>query len=532
MIANRELNLEDYLQICRRRIKVVVIPALLATGLGFAISFLFTPKYTSVSLLRVEGQVVPTGYVKPIVTERVSDRMLSLEQNVLSRNRLQPMVIRLGLATKWKSVDQVVEQIRNNVVVSMADPNAPSTSSSSSSSSSSSKTPTALSFRKKTLPDETDDVPGFNVSFTANNPRDAQQICAEITSMLLQENLELREQVAQNTTDFLAAQLGQAKRNLDDLDNKLSEFKKTYIGRLPLDAEKNLAILSGLSRQLDAAAQLLDRAQQDKSFTESLLAQQMTAWKASQTAPDLPSLRQQLVNLQDQLVLMRGLYTDDHPDVVKIKKDIEGLQAKLKEDVSSAVKSGASSREETEAEAIKPVPPEIVRLREQIHLDDGIIDRATTEQKQLQGQINVYQSKLAVSPDVEEEYRQLTRDTDTAHTIYNNLLTDKSAAEMQTEMERKQQGEQMKLLDPASLPSSPSFPVRWMFALGGLGGGLALGLGVALWHELRDKGIRNEGDVVAALELPMLVSVPWVTAQEGHQERIGAFGLSFGKRTG
>jgi succinoglycan biosynthesis transport protein ExoP len=77
-------------------------------------------------------------------------------------------------------------------------------------------------------------------------------------------------------------------------------------------------------------------------------------------------------------------------------------------------------------------------------------------------------------------------------------------------MEQEQRGELMRLLNPANLPETPSFPVRWMFAAGGLGAGLALGLGLAMWLELRDKSIRDEQDVMAALELPMLVSMPWI----------------------
>jgi succinoglycan biosynthesis transport protein ExoP len=86
---------------------------------------------------------------------------------------------------------------------------------------------------------------------------------------------------------------------------------------------------------------------------------------------------------------------------------------------------------------------------------------------------------------------------------------------MQTEMERRQEGEQIALLNPADLPSSPSSPVRWMFAAGGFGMGLAIGVGIAMWLELRDKSIRDEADVIAALELPMLVSLPWVGAEAG-----------------
>jgi len=146
----------------------------------------------------------------------------------------------------------------------------------------------------------------------------------------------------------------------------------------------------------------------------------------------------------------------------------------------------------------------------------GLVDPAESgadnrEQKRLQGQIQTYQGRISLSPGVEEQYKQLTRDYDTAFKFYQDLLGKKSQSEMATDMERRQQGEQMHLLNAASLPESPSFPNRLLFAAGGLGSGLVIGMGLALWLELRDKSIRNEADVVASLQMPVLVSLPWVT---------------------
>ncbi len=495
MIANRELGMDDYLAIAQRRLRWVFIPALTAPLLGFLISFALTPKYTSRSVLQVEGQVVPGGYVKPIVTERVSDRMITLQQNVLSRSRLQPVVARLELARKGKSVDDVVDQIRSNVTVGEADLGKSSGS----------------PFREeKRGPGGTADVSGFYVSFTSDNPRDAQQVCAEVTSLLLAENRELREQVARSTTDFLSRQLDQEKHNLDELDAKLSEFKIQHFGRLPGDIDTNLKILMGLESQLDANTQSQTRLQQDRSYADMLLAQELAAWKSARSAPIFPPLHQQLLRLQNQLVLLQSRYTDDYPDVVKTKHEIEQLQAKLREMNSEADTSEDSLNETVPRAGSKLEPPEIMRLREQIYRNEAATDRQNKEQKRLQEQINLYQSRLELNPQIEEQYKQLTRDNNTAHSIYDQLLTNKSTAEISTAMERNQEGEQLKLLDPATLPTSPSSPVRWMFALYGLGAGLGIGASIALWLEFQDKAIRNEGDVLAALELPMLGSVPWV----------------------
>jgi uncharacterized protein involved in exopolysaccharide biosynthesis len=289
---------------------------------------------------------------------------------------------------------------------------------------------------------------------------------------------------------------------------------------MPIDEDKNLKILAGLTSQLDANTQALSRAQQDKSFAESMLAQELAAWKSLQASPNVPSLKQKLVALEDQLIDLQSRYTEDHPDVVKVENDIAELKANLKETNSAPESSKPETAKEDPQDKMEP--PQILVLRQQIHQNEVVISRATGEQKRIQELIDSYQARLSLSPEVEEQYKQLTRDNETAHTIYDNLLTNENAAQMQTEMERKQQGERVKLLDPANLPTSPSFPVRWVFAAGGLGAGLCIGLCIALWLELKDKSIRNEGDVVAALELPMLASVPWLGVEE-HGKETGRF---------
>lgn len=368
---------------------------------------------------------------------------------------------------------------------------------------------------------KTPQVPGFNLDYTAGNPHEAQAICAGVTDIMLQENLRDREQVAQNTTDFLTRQVDDAKSNLNDLDSKLAVFKRQYMGQLPGDEDNNLKILSGMNSQLEATTQTLSRAQQDKTYSESLLAQQLAAWKSSQSASSPQTLQQQLALAQGQLIALQGRYTDDFPDVIKTKKQIADLQKQLDQTNAAAPTAPAQNAQANAAE-----PAEIQQLRMQIHQYDQVISQATREQANLQNQIKVLQGRVALSPAVEEQYKQLTRDYDTAQKFYNDLLDKKSQSEMQTSMEREQQGEQMRLQIPASLPDSPSFPNRLLFAGGGLGGGLVLGLALGLLLELRDKSLRNESDVIAALDLPVLSQVPWVgngvPGQNGNGNR--AFG--------
>jgi len=483
VIQNRELTMDDYLAVLRRRWAVILVPLLLAPVAGFFLSYAFVPRYTSQSLVLVEMQKVPEGYVQPVVTEDISQRIATMQQQVLSQNQLQPMVDRLGLA-KGKSGDEAIDDIRKNFVIEGVEPD--------------------LSGSKKHHSGHSD-IPGFYLNFTADNPTTAQQVCNELTSMLLAENLKTREQAAQGTTEFLARQVDQAKHDLDNQDAKLAVFKRRYIGQLPGDEDNNIKLLMGLDSQLDASTQALNRAQQDRAYAESVLAQQVAAWKASQASMNPDSLEKQLADLQNQLIALQARYTDDHPDVIKTQNSIAEVKSKLAQ-VNAATAQGTNSNDKSGASE----PPEIQQLRLQIHQYDGTIAQAAGEQKRLQAEIQKFQGRLALSPAVEEQYKQLTRDYETAQKFYNDLLAKKSESEMQTDMERRQQGEQMSLLNPANFPDSPSFPNRPLFAGGGLGAGLAIGLALALWLELRDKSIRTEKDVLAALALPVLVTVPWV----------------------
>ncbi len=521
MIENRVLTMDDYGVMLRRRLKVILVPTLLAPIIGFLVSFAFTPKYTSRAGVLVEDQKVPQGYVAPVVTEDLSQRIATLEQKALGSDRLRPLIESLNQQgiLHGGNPDDVIDQIRNGVTIEPVQmvivPNP-----------SGGKGPRpGFGGSSKTA-----EIPGFNLKFTAGNPREAQAICAGLTDIMLRENLREREQVAQNTTDFLTRQVNDAKSSLNDLDAKLAAFKRQYMGQLPGDEDSNLKILSGMNSQLDATTQTLNRAQQDKTYSESLLAQQLAAWKSSQSASNPQTLQQQLAQAQAQLISLQGRYTDDFPDVVKTKKQIADLQKRL-EEINSAPNTTAASG----AQANAAEPPEIQQLRMQIHQYNQVISQATGEQKNLQAQIKVLQGRVALSPAIEEQYKQLTRDYETAQKFYDDLLAKKSQSEMQTAMEREQQGEQMRLQIPADLPDSPSFPNRLMFAAGGLGGGLALGVGIGLLLELRDKSLRNEGDVIAALQLPVLSQVPWVgaepTGQNGNGNRRLGFMSGSGSRT-
>src|SRR5450432_149992 len=487
MIMNRQLGMADYMGMLRRQKWWIIIPAVIAPVLGLLVSYALPAKYTSTSAVLVEGQQIQG--VAPIVTADLLQRMVTMEQQVLSTGRLKPMIERLGLA-KGDDAEGLMSEIRANLSIQPMDADL-------------AKTAVAAATKKRPTPG-TPDIAGFNVAYTAANPLVAQKICAELTSMLLEENLKQRERVAQGSTTFFSKQLDDSKQSLDQMDAKLAGFKRQYLGQLPGDEDSNLRILMGLNSQLDSNTQALNRAQQDKTFAEGTLSQQITAWKASLNTTSPQALDQQMAALQNQLLQAESRYTEDHPDVIKLKRDVAELKKKMDQANTTTV-----TTEDTE-KASASEPPEIRQLRLQIHQYDQVISGATRDQARLQQQINSYQSKVAISPSVEEQYKVLTRDYDTAQKNYQDLLTKRDASETTQEVEKSQLGEQFQLLGPADLPDAPSFPKRWLFALGGLATGLTLGFALAFVFEMKDDSIRTEPDVEAVLELPTLIALPWV----------------------
>jgi polysaccharide chain length determinant protein (PEP-CTERM system associated) len=474
----RQLTPADYIAMLRRR--WVLITALTVVGgpLAYGYSRTLPDRYQSKTLVLVEQPTIPAEIVRPVISSGLSQRLSSMQQQILSRTRLEPMIRQFGLYAADANrvpIEELVGRLQKTIEVTPIQPMAETRS---------------------------QDLPGFYVSVTLDNPRTAQAVCTAITSMFIEENLRLRQQDSEDTTQFLAQQLADAKGKLDEQDAALAAFKSRYLGSLPDEEQTNLNLLMGMTTQLDAATQALARAQQDKSFAESMLSQQIAAWQASQTGHNPQTFEQQLIALQTQLASLQARYTDDYPDVIKVKNDIAALKKRMAESDAPPM------TEDAQNSAHAAEPQQIQVLRSQIHQQEQVISEKAREQGQIQRQIKVYQERVQSSPAVEQQYKELTRGYQTALDSYNDLQKKRDQSAIATNLERRQQGEQFRVLDPANLPNKPTFPDRRLFAMGGFGGGLALGLGIAFLLELKDTSLRSERDVEAILRVPMLVMIP------------------------
>ena len=498
---------------------MIIIPALLGPAVGYLITRVLTPDYTSTSLILIEQPKVPETYVKSLITSDLVGRLATMQEQILSRTRLQPIIEQYGLyrneTRRGVPMEDLIDKMRKAIVVTPVEFSEAGLG----------LQITAPTAKRPAAGGKNETVPGFSISFTAENARLAQQVCTELTGMFMSENVTQRQQGAQGTTRFLHTQLEEAKRKLGDADKKLADFKRRNIGVLPDEQQTNLQVLTTLNTRLATVAEDLNRAHEEKTYAESMLNQQLETLKTNPSAgKDSPpdTLQQQLAKLQDFLVSLEGRYTDDHPDVIKTKAEIAQLQKQIAE--QSAQKATSTDTKPGEADT-KPTathtePTSVQQLRALIQEQDERIRQKTADQARVQQAIDSYEARLHITPAVEEEFKDITRDYQTALQFYNGLLAKTDESEMATALESRAESENFRLLDPADLPQQPSFPIWWQFALGGLGAGLGIGFSIALMRELRDKAIRDERDIEVCLGLPTLALVPSIEGRNGRRPRI------------
>ena len=160
----------------------------------------------------------------------------------------------------------------------------------------------------------------------------------------------------------------------------------------------------------------------------------------------------------------------------------------------------------------RPEPAGVQQLRAQMRALDQAIVSKKQEQGSIQGQLRAYQERISSSPMVQEQLKNLTRDYQTAQTFYDELLTKMNQSKMAVDLERRQEGENFKVMDEPNLADSPTFPKRGVFLAGGLAAGLALGLLVVAWIEYRDTALRSERDIWSFTKLPTLAVISYSTA--------------------
>jgi polysaccharide chain length determinant protein (PEP-CTERM system associated) len=366
----------------------------------------------------------------------------------------------------------------------------------------------------------------FRVKYVSSDPQTAQKVTSRVASLYIEENLRDRANLADETNLFLESQLNDAKERLVEHEKKLEAYRRRYAGELPSQLETNLQTIRNAQQQLQGVTDSTNRIQDRRLLIERQIAdvQSMPPEPGPVTTPaperqaNTPATTaQQLEAAQAQLKAYQLRYTPDHPDRRALERQVRDLQARLQQE---------EANRPPEAPVEKPVSPaELARqkrlrdLQDELEVIDHQLAVNQAEETRLKQVIGGYQAKVDVVPTRESELVELTRDYSTLQTAYSNLLAKREDSKIAANLERRQIGEQFRILDPASLPGRPYNETKRMGVIAsGAIAGLVLGLLVVGWLEYRDSSLKREEDVVRLLELPVLALIPRVVS-DGERRR-------------
>jgi polysaccharide chain length determinant protein (PEP-CTERM system associated) len=519
----KPLDIHNYIEMGLRRKWYIIIPLVLSVMASFAFYKRLPKIYIAKTLILVQPQRIPTEYVRSTITDSVTSRLNTLGQEILSRTRLEKVIHEFNLYADLRNkvpLEEIVEIMRG-----------------------------AIEVRVQSEPQYERAQNSFSVSFEGKDPRTVMLVTNKLASLFIEENLKVREQQAEKTSEFLNKELSTMEDKLRRREVEIRAFKERYMGQLPEQLDANLRILERLQQQLQTTSENI-RAAEDRAILvrsqidqlrereQGLLARQTRRESTSRTstsgtedlavdgASEDPVVTQ-YNQLKRDLITAQSKYTENHPDVIDLKKKIAKLEPRVKE----AMEQQTTAREGrlralTERRdagtgvdpAVAVLDPALDRLlaqyMEQYNESQLETKRLRGEEKSLKEQIVLYQKRIEDTPRGEQELVLLMRDYDLSKVNYQSLLEKKIQAQMAQNLERGQQGEQFKILDPARIPEKPVKPNRDRILLMGCVIGLALGAGLVWFRESLDQSFHTVTDVESYLELPVLATIPNLKEEE------------------
>jgi polysaccharide chain length determinant protein (PEP-CTERM system associated) len=461
-----------------------IVAACLVAGwaAGTAAGWVLPPKYRSETVILIEQQKIPEHYVESNITTDLQQRLQTMSEQILSRTRLLTLIEEFKLyggTAGPHDPEALVEQMRKDIKIEMI-----------------------------TAEGRRDQLSAFKVSYSAAKPQLARDITKELTLLFINENLQDREQLSQDTTSFLQSQLDVARQSLTEQEEKLRQFRMQHVGELPEQLQSNLQILGGLQIQLQAANDALSQAEQRNLYLRSLLHQyQVTGSPVTADAGSAIAQTTQgkLAALRAQLAELQGRYTEKYPDILRVKQQIAELE---EQQTKEAAASGSSSADAVAPRVATEESSPTLQLRSELSANEFQIQNEKAKIKRLEQQVELYQSRLNSTPEREQQAAAVTRDYDQSRTYYETLLSKKLQSEMATNLEMRRQGEQFHMIDPPSLPTRPYWPNRLALSFAGLAAGLALGLAMVMLLEWVSPKISHESELAEFIGAGYALALP------------------------
>jgi polysaccharide chain length determinant protein (PEP-CTERM system associated) len=493
VLPGKTFTPQEIASILIRRRWVILLPFAVGLAVAPLIAKRVPEVYRSETLIMVVPQRVPDSYVKSTVTATVEDRLPSISDQILSRSRLERIINDFDLYREYRATAPMEDIVR----LMRADVGSPQIQRGEQS---------------------------FRISYVSEDPRVAQKVAARLASLFIDENTNERESLAASTNDFLEAQLEEARKKLLESERKLEIYRRAHSGELPSQLEGNLQAIQTAQLQLQSVSDSLNHARERRLLVERQLVDAKTTpvvvapitGGQSDATANL-STAQRLEIAKSTLANLRLRYKPDWPDVRTMERTVRELEQKLREEASRPAEPNPNKVITLEEQAQQK---KIRELQADLEVLDHQLERSEQEATRLRASIADYRRKVDAVPSRESELVELTRDYDILKKTYDELLTKRANSQLAVDLERRQIGEQFRILDPASLPERPSNEVkRVAYIFGGAIVGLGLGFLLVGLMELTDSTFNREEEIARLLTLPVLALVPVMSSEREKSRR-------------
>jgi succinoglycan biosynthesis transport protein ExoP len=529
----------DYLAAVLRRKLRLIVPAVLIVAISLVIAVAVPPVFRSTGTVLIEEPEIPREFIRSTITSFAAERLQVIQQRVMTTQNLISIINKFNLYAddrKSKPINEIAGNFRDKIAMQLVSAEAVD--------------PRSGQSRKAVI--------AFNVSFDDGNRAVAQKVANELVSLYLNENLRIRREKAAETTGFLAEEAERLGKQVSDLESRMADFKRRNSGVLPDQLGLNMSALSRTEAQLSDANRRLQALEERRIVLQSELSQlnphgtrvvdgqtvmnPVDRLKALETRlismrgiygaqhPDVVkmqreievlkketgggssanALKKQLQTVEDELAIQRKRYGDKHPDVVNLERQVESLRAGIK-----------NARNGKDALALDPKPdnPSYIMTQGQLKTLQTEMEAVNKERENLQVALKDYEQRVLKIPENEREYLTLKRDYENAYSKYRDIKSKQLEAQLAEAMETERKGERFSLIEPPALPLEPIRPNRLAIVFIGIVFAGAAGVGNVFLAEALDESIYGSKGLAAVIGQAPLVIIPVIGEREERPKR-------------
>lgn len=446
---------KDIIEIILRRRWYIIIPFCLSMIAGIYLVLVLPKIYSAKTVVLLQPQGVNTEFIRSVTNAEINAMVNTISQQILSQTNIQKIINEFKLFSGPKFEKMLLEDkignLRQSIAIDVG---------------------RSASYRSE--------IESFSIGFKGREPEIVMKVTNALAKNFINESLKIREKQVTSTSEFFDKELSAIRKKLKESEQALNDYKKKYMGGLPEQLENNLRIINRLQVQLVNRQSRVQVAKNRLVTIEN----EISGRQNLQTSGGVgePGAGNNLNQLVAQLKQLQNRYTEQHPDIISLKKRIADLKNQVQPPIENI---------------------EYTNLKKEIK-------RLEAENLDLMKKISHYEVLVDSTPKREQELMSLKNSYDSINGTYSSFLEKKQEAKLSVKLEKKQKMDQFRILDPARLPERSSEPDMVRLFLTVIAASLGIGGGLAFMLEYFDTSIRKPDDIEISIGLPVLSTIPFI----------------------